>query len=163
MCGFCTRLGFVEPMLCTTSTVQSYVVHHRPVLCTTDLYCAPWCTRGTYTLVVHYIYSFVLIRWCTWWFCMFVMDHHLDGAQCDVVSLFDFLGHNLVWFLPDAQCLPLNYRPTENLFLKEKIIPQTVRWERMEKIFDIFSIHSFSLWLGKTVLYVLGLFCSLDT
>ena len=28
--------------------VQDYVVHHWPVLCTTDLRCAPWCTRETY-------------------------------------------------------------------------------------------------------------------
>ncbi len=28
--------------LCITSTVQSYVVHHRPVLCTTNLHCAPF-------------------------------------------------------------------------------------------------------------------------
>ena len=27
-------LGFVEPTLCITSMVQSYVVHHRPALCT---------------------------------------------------------------------------------------------------------------------------------
>ncbi len=26
--------GFVEPTLCTTSTVQNYVVHHQPALCT---------------------------------------------------------------------------------------------------------------------------------
>ncbi len=30
------------------SIVQDYIVRHRPVLCTTDLRCAPWCTRGTY-------------------------------------------------------------------------------------------------------------------
>ena len=28
--------GFVRPMLRTTSWVQDYVVHHQPVLCTTD-------------------------------------------------------------------------------------------------------------------------------
>ena len=38
---------FVGHMLWTTSMVQSYVVHRRPVLCTTDLHCAPWCTRET--------------------------------------------------------------------------------------------------------------------
>ncbi len=30
---------------------------------------------------------FFLIRWCTRQFWMFIMDHHLDCAQCDVVSL----------------------------------------------------------------------------
>ncbi len=35
-------------MLCTTSMVQDYVVHHRLALGTTNLHCAPWCTRGTY-------------------------------------------------------------------------------------------------------------------
>ncbi len=38
--------GFVEPTLCTTSTVHSFIVYHRPALCTTDLRCTPWCTRG---------------------------------------------------------------------------------------------------------------------
>ncbi len=32
-------------MLCTTSMVQDYIVHHRSALCTTDLHCTPWCTR----------------------------------------------------------------------------------------------------------------------
>ena len=40
--------GFVRPTKCTTSTVQIYVVCHRPALCTTNLCCAPWCIRGTY-------------------------------------------------------------------------------------------------------------------
>ena len=33
-------------LLCTTATVQNYVVHHRPALCTmcTDLRSALWCT-----------------------------------------------------------------------------------------------------------------------
>ena len=44
----CLLSAFVEPTLCTTSTVQSYVVHHRPALCTTDLLCAACCTRVTY-------------------------------------------------------------------------------------------------------------------
>ncbi len=29
---------FVEQMFCTTSTIQSYVVHHRPALCTIVLF-----------------------------------------------------------------------------------------------------------------------------
>ncbi len=29
------------PTLCTTSMVHSYIGHHRPVLSTTDLHCAP--------------------------------------------------------------------------------------------------------------------------
>ena len=63
----------VRPTLCTISWVQGYIVHHRLVLCTTGLRCASWCTRGIY----------VIIRWCTRRFCMFVHD----GAQYDVVSL----------------------------------------------------------------------------
>ena len=31
--------------------VQDYIVHYRPVLCTTDLHCEPWCTMGTYAHV----------------------------------------------------------------------------------------------------------------
>ena len=41
---------FVRAMLCTTSWVQDYIVHHRPALWTTDLRCAPWCTRWSYVL-----------------------------------------------------------------------------------------------------------------
>ncbi len=32
--------GFVKATLCTASTVESYVVHHRPVLRTTNHYVA---------------------------------------------------------------------------------------------------------------------------
>ena len=32
------HLGLVRAMLYTTSTAQDYVVHHRPALCTTDLF-----------------------------------------------------------------------------------------------------------------------------
>ncbi len=53
-------------MLCTTATVQSYVVHLQPALCTTDLR----------------FVKYVNLR-----FVMYVVSHHLDGAQCDVVSL----------------------------------------------------------------------------
>ncbi len=31
--------GFMEAILCTASMEQSYIVHHRPVLCTTNLHC----------------------------------------------------------------------------------------------------------------------------
>ncbi len=41
--------------------VQDYIVHHWPVLCTTDLRCAP--------------------------FCMFVINSVCDGAQYTVVNL----------------------------------------------------------------------------
>ena len=33
--------GFVGPTLCTTAKVQSYIVHHRPALCTIDLRITP--------------------------------------------------------------------------------------------------------------------------
>ncbi len=42
---------FVRAMLCTTSTVQSYTVHHRPALCTTDLRLS---VRICGTYVVHH-------------------------------------------------------------------------------------------------------------
>ncbi len=68
--------GFVEPTLCTTSTVQRYTVHHRPALCTMHKHHQKcWLSRC----------GFVLIRWCTWHFFMYTMSHHLHGAQCDVV------------------------------------------------------------------------------
>ena len=41
-------LQYPKVTLCSSSWVQDYVVHHRPALCTTELHCAPWCTRGTY-------------------------------------------------------------------------------------------------------------------
>ena len=49
--GTCNRIGavcvlLVGPTLCTTSTVQSYIVYHRSALCIINLCCAPWCTRG---------------------------------------------------------------------------------------------------------------------
>ncbi len=91
----------------------SYVVHHFNG---TQLRCAPsTCTDPEYDhLVVHNVYIqikvhnvhvvvyryvhfggaqciFLLVRWCTWRFVMFVTSYHLDdGAQCDVVSLDDF-------------------------------------------------------------------------
>ncbi len=40
--------GYVGPTLYTTTMVQSYDVHQRAVLCTTELQCAPWCTMGTF-------------------------------------------------------------------------------------------------------------------
>ena len=55
----------VEPTLCTTSTVQSYnyVVHHWHALCTTDLRCEPWCTRGT---CVHQMWGSPLTFFVGW-------------------------------------------------------------------------------------------------
>ncbi len=38
VCVYLLLCGFVEAMLCTTLFVQSYVVHHRPALCTTNLH-----------------------------------------------------------------------------------------------------------------------------
>ncbi len=86
-------------------------MHHRPALCTTALHCAPWCTWGNYSIFVvdnehanqgsqyssvtmHTSIgsaqrSFVLIRWCTKQFSIFVIsfDHDGAGAQCNIVSL----------------------------------------------------------------------------
>ena len=39
---------FVKARLCSASMVQSYIVRHQTLLCTTDVHGAPWCTRGTY-------------------------------------------------------------------------------------------------------------------
>ncbi len=80
--------GFVRATLCTTSTVQDYVVHHWPALCTTYLCCAPWCTRGP--IDKHFggaQCSVVLTRWYTRGFCMFIISSDCYGAQYDVVSL----------------------------------------------------------------------------
>ena len=40
-------------------------------------------------------HRFVLIRWCTRRFCMFVIRSDRDGAQYDVVSLDGWLGKPL--------------------------------------------------------------------
>ncbi len=40
-------VGLWEIRCASSHEVQDYVVHHRHALCTTDLHCAPWCTRGT--------------------------------------------------------------------------------------------------------------------
>ncbi len=89
---FILVVGFVEAMLCIPSTVQSYIVHHWPVLCT-------MVHKGDFFLEVGVTptrtniqfggaqCSFVLIRWCTWQFVMYVIHYHLDRAHCDVVSL----------------------------------------------------------------------------
>ena len=72
---------------------------YRTMLCTIDLRCAPptcvmhhGCTPPT--CVVHHgahfggaQCTFVLIRWCTRQFWMYMLSHHLDGTQCDVVSI----------------------------------------------------------------------------
>ena len=44
--GLSALTGFLENMLCTTSMVQSYIVHHQPELCTNDLHCAPCAQEG---------------------------------------------------------------------------------------------------------------------
>ena len=44
LCVFVSIRLFVEPTLCTISTVQSYIVHHGPALCTADQCCVVWCT-----------------------------------------------------------------------------------------------------------------------
>ncbi len=50
--------------LCT-SWVQDYIVHHRSVLCTTNLCCAPWSTRETY---VHEKWGSPLKLFIFWWY-----------------------------------------------------------------------------------------------
>ncbi len=74
-----------------------YIVHQPngiqyiwATLWTAELYCVPlrFCTN------IHFVRaqcSFVLIRWCTRRFFMYVMPHDLDGAQCGVVSLAGYL------------------------------------------------------------------------
>ncbi len=77
----------------TLSTLHRY----RAMLCTIDLCCAPpicvvhdgsesapnfFRSRNHVTKV--------LIRWRPWRFFMYVIRRHLDGAQCDVVSLAAF-------------------------------------------------------------------------
>ncbi len=60
--------GFVRATLCTTSTVQDYVVHRGPTLCT----------------MVH---KGDLIIWCTWWFVVFIITYQLDGAKTYIGGL----------------------------------------------------------------------------
>ncbi len=70
-------------------------MNHQAVLHTTELRCAPWCTRGTcvpekFCTDVHFggaEFSFVLTRWCIRQFCMFAISSDRDGAQYDVISL----------------------------------------------------------------------------
>ena len=45
-----------EAMLYTTSTVQSFAVHHRPALCTTDPRCAR-CAEDLQTLSIPRIFN----------------------------------------------------------------------------------------------------------
>ena len=52
--------GFVGYTLSTTSAVQDYAVHHQPALCTTDLSCVPWCTRGAY------VFEKFLLKYFKW-------------------------------------------------------------------------------------------------
>ena len=101
-------------MLCTTIWVPDYNVHHRCPLCTTNLHCGPWCTRGTY---VREKWGLPPTFFVFWWGtrnmqktdmqikvhnvvlyfgsaqCSFVPILHVryqiffDGVQCSVVSL----------------------------------------------------------------------------
>ncbi len=59
--------GTYTSMLCATSIVQSYIVHHRPALCTTDLHCAPLHV-GDVCDIFHVRYQLAL-RWCTMCCC----------------------------------------------------------------------------------------------
>ncbi len=43
------------PVCVSVWVCESHVVHHQPVLCTTDLHCAPWCTIGTYITVWRHV------------------------------------------------------------------------------------------------------------
>ncbi len=44
--------------LCTTAMVQSYIVHLWPALCNTNLWYAPWCSRGSLpTFFMHRVWS----------------------------------------------------------------------------------------------------------
>ena len=75
----CTPLQWYRAKLCTTDLVVYQGAQGGPVFEKYGL-----CTNVHFGAAQR---SFVLIRWCTRWFCMNVISNHPDGAQCDVVSL----------------------------------------------------------------------------
>ncbi len=79
LCGF---VG-TGTMLRTSATVQSYLLHHQLAKCATD----KKSSVPTYTLVVHNVALYYMIRWCTRRFWVYIMSYNLDGAHRDVVSL----------------------------------------------------------------------------
>ncbi len=70
----------MRPTLCTTSTVQDYVLHHRPALCTTNMCCAPWCIRGTFVRELHVCQS--VVASCQSASCMFVSHLQVCLLAC---------------------------------------------------------------------------------
>ena len=74
----------VGPTLCTTATVQSYIMHHQPALCTTDLHCAPYRAQGG-------IHLFPENTWCDPSFSKKGIPYapwctmHFNGGQCSSV------------------------------------------------------------------------------
>ncbi len=95
--------GFVGHRLCTSSMVQSYIVHHRPALCTivqkgghrvqsfsvfqhtykSRLQCS---SVPIYTQVVHSVALYSLGGIHDDLFIMFIVSYHLHDAKCDVPS-----------------------------------------------------------------------------
>ena len=87
----CFPSGFVSATMCTTLWVQDYIVHHGPALCTTDLRCTPWCTRGTYVWEVGVATQHFFGGWQ--WTCksrftvQFCTDIHFGSAQCSFLPI----------------------------------------------------------------------------
>ena len=73
----CMCRGPLQRYTATLCTFDLCLVHHRPALCTIV-------NEGVTLQHVATACSFVLIRWCTRRFFMYIMDHHFDY---DVVSL----------------------------------------------------------------------------
>ena len=86
---------------CTTSMVQSYVVHYRTALCNIDLHCAPWSTRGHF-LFMNYcnfpdrftMFTVNMLRWCTW---AWPRVQSFGSSQCTYKSRFTMQFCTDVW------------------------------------------------------------------
>ena len=76
--------GDIELPLCLSVRLGLWELHcappqqYRTTLCTTDLHCAPWCKRGTYSSI-------------------FVVDNELanQGSQCSSVPMYTLVVHNV--------------------------------------------------------------------
>ena len=76
---------------------------YRATLCTINLCCAPWCTRGASFFRSRGHPEVLKMQLCTDQmvhqkiFHVHVISHHLDGAQCEVVSL-ALYRRTLCWY-----------------------------------------------------------------
>ncbi len=106
VCGTYVVHHFNGTELCCTPL--TCVVHHRPTFWTTNLHCAPWCTRGTYfyekfcTDIIHFDGAqcrFVLIRWYTRQFVMYViwLGGAHDSFSCTLCTTF-LMVHNVITY-----------------------------------------------------------------